>query len=125
VADEPSNGELARRLDDIARILLGLVSRAEYTADQRHTEHRFAELEHDIAEKRRGHDEDMREMRVELTKLRDETKDVREKVGEKLAERDRSSSVNFRQAIYNGIVPGIFLVITLLVTVFLAFKGGK
>lgn len=111
MTDEPSTRELARRLDEILRLLQGLVSRAEYTADQRHSEHRFNELEHDILEKRHAHDEDVRELRTELNTIRDQ-----------LAKTRDSSGVNFRQAVYSGLIPAILLLVTLLVG-FLQIKG--
>jgi chromosome segregation ATPase len=121
VADEPSNGELARRLDDIARLLQGLVSRAEYTADQRHVERRFTEMEHDIAEKRRVHEQDIRDLREENKDLRTEIKGLRTE----LAAANSNNGTNFRQAIYSGAVPGIIFLLGIIVTIFLAFKGGK
>lgn len=121
MADEVSTGELARRLDaitsrfdEITRLLQGLVSRAEYSADQRAAERRFMELEQDIAEKRRVHDQDIRDLREEIKALRTKVDDA-----------DKSNGVNLRQAVYSGLVPGILLVVSLLVTVLLAFKGGR
>ncbi len=114
MTDEISPGELARRLDEILRVVQSLVSRAEYTADQRHIEHRFGEIEHDITDKRRVHDRDIHDLREELKAVR-----------AKVEEESKSDGVNFRQAIYMGLVPGIVMVITLLVSVLLAFKGGK
>jgi hypothetical protein len=111
VADEVSTGELARRLDEIVRLLQGLVSRVEYTEYQRHVEHRFTELEHDILEKRHAHDEDMRELRTELNAMRSEITKVRD-----------SGGVNFRQSVYSGLIPAILLLVTLLVG-FLQIKG--
>lgn len=117
MSDEISTGELARRLDEFARLLQGLVSRVEYTEYQRHVEHRFTELEHDILEKRHAHDEDMREIRAELNAVRAELAKTRESG-------TRESGVNFRQAIYSGLIPAILLLVTLLVG-FLQIKGGK
>lgn len=85
MADEVSTGELARRLDEIQRLLQGLVSRAEYTADQRHAEHRFTEMEADIRDLQR-----------------------------RLDEREKTSGANVRQAIYAGLIPTCLFLVTIL-----------
>jgi hypothetical protein len=107
VADEPSNADLARQLADIRLLLQQVVGRPEYTADQRLTEHRFTEIERDIEDVRRTHVDDIKDV---LKRFDDQTK---------------SSGTNIRQALYNGLLPAIFLVVGLLVTILLAFKGGK
>jgi hypothetical protein len=105
--DEPGNRELARRLDDITLLLQQVVGRPEYTADQRLAEHRFTEIERDIEDVRRTHAEDI--------------KAIRELFKEATANR----TTDWKQAIYNGLLPAVFLAITLLVTILLTFKGGK
>lgn len=107
MADEPSNAELARRLADITLLLQQVVGRPEYTADQRHTEHRFTEIERDIEDVRRIHGEDIKD------------------VTKRIEEHAKTSGSNLRQALFNGLLPAIFLVVGLLVTILLAFKGGK
>lgn len=59
VADDPSNWELARRLDQIDRSLRALVGRDGYTEYQRAIERQFAELARDIEDVRRQHTEDV------------------------------------------------------------------
>ena len=105
MADEPSNAELARRLNEIAVLLQQVVGRPEYNADQRHAEHRFTEIERDIEDVRRTHAEDIKEV------LR------------RFDEQAKAGGTNLRQALYNGLLPAIFLVVSLLVTVLLAFRG--
>jgi hypothetical protein len=105
VADEPTNAELARRLTEIATLLQQVVGRPEYNADQRHVEHRFTEIERDIEDVRRIHAEDIKE------------------VFRRFDEQNKAGGTNMRQALYNGLLPAIFLVVSLLVTVLLAFKG--
>lgn len=107
MADEPSNAELARRLADIVTLLQQVVGRPEYTADQRLAEHRFTEIERDIEDVRKTHTEDIKD------------------VNKRFEEQTKSSGSNLRQALYNGLLPAIFLVVGLLVTILLAFKGGK
>lgn len=105
MADDPTPGELARRLDEILRAIQGLVSRGEFTAEQRHVEHRFTELERDQEELRRTHAEDIKDLRQQL------------------AEQSKTGSSNFRQAIYNGALPSILLLVSMLVTVLLTLRG--
>lgn len=105
MADEPSNAELARRLTEIATLLQQVVGRPEYNSDQRHVEHRFTEIERDIEDVRRTHTEDIKAIRALLDK-------AAEKRG-----------MDWRQAVYNGLLPAVFLSVTLLVTILLAFKG--
>lgn len=105
MADEPSNAELARRLTEIALLLQQVVGRPEYTSDQRHVEHRFTEIERDLDDVRRTHAEDIKE------------------VFRRFDEQSKAGGSNLRQALYNGLLPAVFLVVSLLVTVLLAFKG--
>jgi hypothetical protein len=125
VPDEISTGELGRRLDEITRLLQGLVGRSEYTEYQRHMEHRLAEQAADMEEKRRIHERDVDAFRVQLDAERRHREDADDAIKKQIAEEGKGRGANLRQGIYSGIVPGIFLLITLLVTVFLAFKGGK
>jgi hypothetical protein len=105
--DEPGNAELARRLNDIAVLLQQVVGRPEYTADQRLAEHRYTAIERDIEDVRHTHVEDIKAIRDLL---------------DKAAER---RGTDWKQAIYNGLLPAVFLAVTLLVTILLAFKGGS
>lgn len=106
-ASEPNNAELGRRLNEIVILLQQVVGRPEYTADQRLAEHRFTEIERDIDDVRRTHGEDIKD------------------VNKRFEDQTKSRGTNLRQALYNGLLPAIFLVIGLLVTILLAFKGGK
>ena len=105
--DEVSTGELARRLDRIELLLQGQVSRTEHAIAMAHIEAKLAELDRDITEKRARHDDDVKEL------------------NRRLEARDSASGSNFRQAIYSGLIPGIVFAVGLLVTILLAFKGGK
>lgn len=57
--EDPSNGELGRRLDVLQGMVQGLVGRPEFAARQESFEHRFAELATDVVRLDRRHDEDM------------------------------------------------------------------
>jgi hypothetical protein len=106
VPDEPSNGELAWRLDQITVLVRDLVSRSEYTTDQRHIERRFTELDRDITEERQA-----REIAVKETK-------------DQLASATTQSGTNWRQAIYSGLIPGILFLVGMLITISQT-RGGK
>lgn len=118
MADEPSNTELAWRLDQITVLVQGLVSRNEYNTQLAHNEHRFTELERDIEQEKSARETGIGAERT-----------AREKADEVLRDRQdaatTSNSSNFRQAIYNGFLPGIICALGLLVTILLTSRGGK
>lgn len=62
-----TNGELARGIAELKGMVGGLIGRAEYTADQRSAERRFAELLAGIEDARRQHAEDIRELHQRIT----------------------------------------------------------
>lgn len=57
MADEPSNGDLAWRLEMVQRTLSDLVSRAEYTARLEAAERRFADIVAELAKTNKRLDE--------------------------------------------------------------------
>lgn len=105
--DEPSLGEVVRRLDRMEVLLqdltLRLVSADVYTRDQREIGRRLTELERDLADRRREHAEDVKDLRARID------------------DRDKTSGTNVRQAIYAGLIPAVLF----LVTILLQLKGGK
>ncbi|MEV6036048.1 hypothetical protein AB0L65_33175 [Nonomuraea sp. NPDC052116] len=107
MADEPSLGELARRIDHVTMTLAQLVQRAEYTADRRYDDRRFAELESDVAELRR-------QVTEELKALKQSIDTATEKRGS-----------NARQAVYAGLLPALFMMVSIVVQIWLAAKGGS
>lgn len=106
VADEPSLGELSRRVDSVTAELAQRIHRTEYTADHRYDDRRFAELEADLAQ-------------LQLN-VADELKGLRASID---AATERRGS-NLRQAIYAGIVPACFLLLSFAVQIWLA-RGGS
>jgi hypothetical protein len=62
VADDPSNAELGRRLDDLRIMVQGLVGRDVYKADRRAFDLQFAEAQADIAEGKQHHAELRRDL---------------------------------------------------------------
>ncbi|MEV0993405.1 hypothetical protein [Nonomuraea sp. NPDC050202] len=107
MADEPTLGELWRRLDGVMAMLAQLVQRTEYLADQRLSERRFAELERDVEEVRRALDNAV----------------IRLEAADEKREEKRGS--NLRQIIYSGLLPTVFILLTIAVQVWLAPRGGS
>lgn len=66
MADEPSNSELAWRLDDIRVKLADLVGRAEYNAHQQGIDRRFADIGSDIQDLHRQHELDVQAVTARL-----------------------------------------------------------
>ena len=112
--NEVSTGELARRLDEIARLLQGLVGRGEYTEYQRLIEHRFTELERDHAEERTAR-------RVEQVEERQARKAAIKELRDEFKAESTQSGSNVRQAIYSGLIPGVVF----LLGVLFSLRGGR
>ncbi len=107
--EQPTNGELGRRLDTIQLTLAALVGRAEYASDLRASEHRLAGLAADIEDTRRQHAEDMRAVHERITQ----------------AEQDsRAHRLSWRTAFWNGILPAMVVLGGILVQIWLAHSGG-
>jgi hypothetical protein len=67
VTDDPTNWELARRLDQIWSLINARVGRDEYAEYQRGVDRRYEEAQGNIEELRRKHEADMTEMRLWVT----------------------------------------------------------
>ena len=106
MADEPSLGEVSRRIDQVSMSLTQLVQRTEYTADRRFDDRRFTELESDVTELRRQLTEDMRALKASID-----------------AATERRGT-NMRQAVYAGIVPAVFVLVGIVVQIWLARQGA-
>lgn len=106
MVDEPSLGELSRRIDHVIATQAQLVQRTEYTADRRYDDRRFAEIEADHTELRR-------EITEELKALKASIDAATEKRG-----------TNVRQAVYAGLLPALFMMVSIVVQIWLAAKGG-
>ncbi|MGH3369309.1 MAG: hypothetical protein ACRDPR_04855 [Nocardioidaceae bacterium] len=102
MADDVSTGELARRLDQLLQIVQTLVSRPEYTADHRHAEHRFTEIERDIAAEQAAREAAVRE--------------VHERIDKETTKKDTDR----RQLLFSGLVPSVLVLASIAVSVLLA-----
>ena len=106
MVDEPSIGELSRRIDHLTMTLTQLVQRTEYTADRRYDDRRFTEIEADVGEMRREFTNELRALKASID----------------AATEKRGSNV--RQAVYAGLVPALFMMISIVVQIWLAAKGA-
>lgn len=106
MADEPSPGELSRRIDHVTGMYAQLVQRTEYTADRRYDDRRFAEIEADVAELRRALTEEFKALRASIDA-------ATEKRGTRI-----------RDAIYAGVLPAVFLLLGFAVQIWLASRGA-
>lgn len=102
MADEVSTGELGRRLDEVLRTVRDLPGRGEYNEYQRHSEHRFTEIERDLERERVA----------------------REAADKALHERMDKAGTNTRQNVFQGLLPSVLVLASIAVSVLLAFRGG-
>ena len=102
VADEPTNGELARRLDDILRLVAGLVGHAEYAAEMRRVDERVADM-------RRDFDEKLKAVHQRITDEQQVT---------------AAHRMSWRTIIYTGLVPAAVVLASILVQLWIASHGG-
>ena len=109
MSDEPSNTELARRLDDQYRLLQALIGRNEYTADQRANDHRFAEVAADLADVRHQHAEDTRVLHERIS------------TG---AQSHVNHQRHWQQLIFTGLIPALVAVVAILAELWVN-QGGS
>lgn len=107
MTDAPSPGELSRRIDQVSVSLTQLVQRTEYTADRRYDDRRLSEIEADVAELRRQLTEDLKALKGSIDA-------ATEKRG-----------TNVRQAVYAGLLPALFMMVSIVVQIWLAARGGS
>lgn len=116
MADEPSLGELSRRIDGVTGMLAQLVTRAEFSAEQRLVERRFVEVEGDLAELRRS-------LLSEVTGLRAALETAVAKLEAADKEREDKRHSNARQLVYAGLVPALMVVLATVLQIWLTTKG--
>lgn len=109
MGDEPSNGELGRRLDSIQTMLGGLVGRLEYDAEQRSFAIQLRDLAQDLAEERR------------------EREKSDEMLARRLDEQARAAAdhrLSWRTVLWTGLLPAVMVVLGIVVQLWLARSGG-
>jgi hypothetical protein len=97
--------------------LAQLIQRAEYAADQRLIESRFTHVEGDVEELRRTLLDEVRALRGDLAAAVTRLEAADEK-------REEKRGGNVKQMIYSGILPTLFILLTVAVQVWLAPRGG-
>lgn len=117
--EQPTLGEVVRRLERMEarqeELWRELTARKVdvdfYQRDRREDERRFVELERDLLQEIAARE-----------KAVDDERRAREDGDKALANRMDSGGANWRQALYNGLLPSLFLLLTLAVTIWVA-KG--
>lgn len=117
MVDEPSIGELSRRIDHVIATQAQLVQRAEYVADRRYDDLRFAEVGADVTQLRQALLDEVRGLRNALDAAVTRLEAADEK-------REEKRGGNVKQMIYSGILPTLFILLTLAVQLWLAPRGG-
>lgn len=103
---EPSNSELAWRLAEIKDLVQDIPGRREYTEYQVRVDGRFKDQAEAIADLRKTHDEDIKDLH------------------RRLDERQRQRGADWRQLLYAGIAPFGVGVLLIVVTTWLHKGGG-
>lgn len=130
MADEVGLGEVVRRLERLEARLeelmrefaVRVVSVDLYTRDQRELERRFAEFERDLMQEVEARKAAIAEERAARQNALAEERTARENGDRDLATKMDRQGTNWRQALYSGMLPCLFIVITLAVQIWLA-KG--
>jgi hypothetical protein len=108
-AEEPTHGELARRLDslhaDLRAMAAGLVGRAEYVADQKAIDQRFQVVHERLDDVRRQHAEDIRAVNERVTG------------GSDARTADRQS---WRGVLWTGLLPAIVVLVMGVITIYVS-----
>jgi hypothetical protein len=105
---EPTNGELARRLDSLVALVKDLIGQREYQEFQRSVERRLGVQDRRFAEVRSDAEAEYRELRQEM----DESD-----------RRAEQRHLSWRTIIYTGLVPALVAAAAILVNVWLNHGG--
>lgn len=126
--DEVGLGEVVRRLERLETRLeelmrefaVRVVSVDLYTRDQRELERRFGEMERDLMQEVEARKAALAEERRARENALAEERTARENGDRELAGRLDKAGTNWRQALYNGLLPALFFMVSIAVTVILA-----
>jgi hypothetical protein len=119
--DEPTNGELARRLADIQQMLGNVVGRPEYSSDQRAVAYRLADLERELAGERTERATAVAQERAERTA---DVKAVHDRITAEARE-GAEHRQHWRALLMTGALPAAVALIGILVTLWIAHHGGS
>lgn len=138
MADEPSLGEVVRRLDRVEG--QQTVSPVLYGRDRAEMERRVSELERELDSERAARlaavevERAARQAAIEtehavwraaLEAERAARKEADRLLREQLEKQADKQSGNWRQALYGGLVPGLIVLVSVAVQTILATRGGK
>lgn len=107
MADEPSTGELARRLIDLQHASQRLMSQELFVAEQRAIERRFMTIERDFEVLEDRFDSEVKALAT------------------RIEARERERGANWRQSVYAGVIPAALLLVSLLVQIWLSLNGAS
>lgn len=107
--DEPTNWELARRLEDIQKMLAVVVGLPEYAADRRALDYRLDDLQRDLETERRERANDVKAVNDRL---------------DKQAEAGTEHRMHWRALLWTGALPAVVALLGVLVTLWIAHNGG-
>jgi hypothetical protein len=113
VADEPSNAELAWRLERIQDMLGGVVGRPEYISDKAGFDYRLQKNERTIAEARRELGQAIKDVKDQITKHEN-----------KHEERADENRINWRSLLLTGVLPAVVALLGVLATLYVKQHGG-
>ncbi|MEU8247392.1 hypothetical protein [Nonomuraea sp. NPDC048916] len=103
--DEPSPGELARRLVDLQHAAQRFMSQELFVAEQRATERRLTTIERDLSGLASRLDGEIKALTT------------------RMEARERERGANWRQSVYAGVIPAALLLVSLLVQIWLTMDG--
>jgi hypothetical protein len=115
VADEPTNGELARQLADIKLMLAAVVGHPEYAADKRYLDSRFADLASDLAEERH--------QRAAAIEQERRDRDTAVKAVSERIDAGRDTRMHWRSLVLTGVLPALVALLGVIVTIALSHGG--
>lgn len=127
MADDPSTivWRLGRVEDALRDLGQRVVPTDLYGRDLAVLQRDIADIKREIAEEKLARKEAVEAERAARKEADKGEGEAREKADKALAERMDKGGANWRQALFSGVVPGVFFVITLAVTILLAMRGGK
>jgi hypothetical protein len=120
VADEPTNGELARRLEEIRQMLGGVVGHPEYAADKRALDYRLSSLSGELGDERRDRVAAIDQERRERS---DAVKAVNDRITDQ-AKAGLEHRRHWRELMWQGALPALATIIVGLLALWAAHSGG-
>jgi hypothetical protein len=106
---QPSNAELAWRLERIQDTLNGVIGRPEYLSDKQALDYRFTEVKGHIDDLRRVHADDVRELHARITEQ---------------AKTGVEHRYHWRTMLLTGVLPALATIAGIVATIIIS-RGGK